>query len=111
MRRGRARAALVGVAMVVFVALTVGGLTRPSGGAPSASTTSVTTTTLQTPTTCLPVGYGISPPSFRVVTIDAPRAVAVALGANGTEYDVPIGTVLNVRLVGHFLAGACGPPH
>ena len=107
MRRGRARAALVGTAMVVLVGLTVGGLTRPSGGQ---TTTSLTTTTSQTPPTCLPVGYGAPPLSSRVVTIDTPRVVIVRENDNGNEYDVPIGTVLNVRLEGRFLAGACGPP-
>jgi hypothetical protein len=106
MRRGRARAALVGAAMVVLVVLTVGGLSRPIGGQ---TTTSAATTTSQTPTTCLPVAYIVPTPSSRVVTSDAPRIIARE-DDNGTEYDVPIETVLNVRLEVRVLAGACNRP-
>jgi hypothetical protein len=111
MGRGRARAALVGATTVVLVGLAVGGLTRPSGGAPSTSTTSVTTTTVVTTTTCPADLTVISPSSpFRVVKIDSPRTLTVGLGNNGTVYDAPIGTVLNVRLDGLGMLGVrpCG---
>jgi hypothetical protein len=112
MRKGRARAALVGATTVILVALTAGWLVGLGGDSVtlSAAAAPVTTSTIATPTTCLPIAYIVQPPSQRVVKIDSPTTVSVRAGDNGTEYDVPIGTVLNIRLDVRRLAGACVNP-
>ena len=62
-----------------------------------------------TTSTCLPVVFvqpSIPPGPPPVVTLAGPGTVAVGNANDGTEYDVPIGTVFNVRLVG-LMVGSC----
>jgi hypothetical protein len=111
MPRGRVRSALVGAVAVVLIALAAGWLVGfRDPGIPRRVAQTVTTTSIATTTTCLPIGYIVPPSSSRVVTVDSPRVVDVGVNDNGTEYDVPVGTDLNLRLDSHFIAGACGPP-
>jgi len=112
MRRGLLRAAVVGASTVALIALMGGALVgyRASGITPRAAVAQVPTTPSMTPTTCVPIGYPVHPPTRRVVTIDSPSTITVGEADNGAEYDVRVGTVLKVQLGGEILDGACGNP-